>query len=75
MPTISGAVMDAAGGAVAGALVSIGSFWTNTGSDGSFALEIPPGSYMLKVVKKGYKTGQTRITVTGDASYDLKIHD
>ena len=55
--SVRGTVTDAAGGAVvAGAAVALGDYTTTSAADGTFALDVPPGGYDLKVSAFGFAT-------------------
>ena len=52
----SGRVLEAGGREpVAGAVVSFGPLWTETASDGSFAIRVPPGRHRVDVWSAGHE--------------------
>ncbi len=51
---VSGKVTDAKGKTIKQAIVHIGLFCANTGADGTYSLEVPPGKYKLQAFKAGY---------------------
>jgi len=73
MPIVSGRVVDLEGRPIAGALVSLDSYWANTETDGRYSLEVPVGSYTLKVVRRGYRTVSRDIEVDGDMTVNITM--
>ncbi|HEV8659471.1 MAG TPA: TonB-dependent receptor [Thermoanaerobaculia bacterium] len=58
---IAGIVRDPAGQPIAGASVSISNIKTiETANDGSFALDMPAGTYTLTISRAGFKTEERR---------------
>ncbi|HEY3611688.1 MAG TPA: carboxypeptidase regulatory-like domain-containing protein [Pseudonocardiaceae bacterium] len=63
--TVSGAVTDATGAAVAGARVATGDRSTSTDARGHYALTVPVGTYTVTATKFGFTTGTaTAVAVT-----------
>lgn len=75
MPILTGIVTDMNGNAVSGAMLSLNSYWMNTSMDGSFSMEIPPGQYILRCIKQGYQTYESRTTVQNDTSIRITLMD
>ena len=72
---ISGKVVDAAGGVLPGAAVTVTEQKTGavktavTGADGSFTVDVPPGIYTVTVDLLGFRKGVTRdLTVAAEAA-------
>ncbi|MDD3494016.1 MAG: carboxypeptidase-like regulatory domain-containing protein [Dehalococcoidales bacterium] len=73
MVRITGNIVDATGSPVANALVSIGTFWTNSDSRGSFYLDIPVGQYPLKVVHRDYPEKTRQISVNAPTTLNITL--
>jgi hypothetical protein len=72
---ITGTVTDAATGKpVAGAQVSVPRLPTTAGSDGSYRLSVPVGTYQVSVSDYGYQTQRASVTVTANATAPLNVH-
>lgn len=71
---VAGLVLDASSSTVGGASVTVRCGSTRqtvrTGADGRFQIEIPPGTYELRVDKSGFARKVERITLTPGASLD-----
>jgi len=68
-PTLSGTVLATTGAPLAGATVSVeGVPPVTTGADGSFRLEVPPGTVELRVRHPGYQAAARRLDVTADVT-------
>ncbi len=75
---VKGIVLDDKGKPIDGALIEIvasdGKTYTfTTAPDGSFSLEIPPGSITWKITKSGYGTitGSSTVDILGENTLDL----
>ena len=84
--TLSGVVRDSQGSPVTGMYIQAeaedgGYFgWAQVGSDGSYSLELPSGSYTLDIRSRGTATTPpsqeiTGVVVDGDTSRDLALED
>jgi len=72
--TISGTVTDSStGNPIAGATVTANGISVSTGADGTYTIEVPPGTYNVTVSMNGYKdSSKTDITVGAE---EAKIVD
>ena len=66
--TISGTVTDSStGDPIAGATVTINGISVSTGTDGTYSIEVPPGTYNVTVSADGYEdSSNTDITVVAE---------
>lgn len=70
--TIMGRIFDDNGIPMSGAAVLIDDeIYATTGADGSFSIEIGPGTYRLKVIKEGYVAFDRNVTVGDGQNVDL----
>ncbi|MGB3799549.1 MAG: TonB-dependent receptor, partial [Lewinella sp.] len=46
---------------------------TVTDTDGSYALEVPPGTYTLTISYVGYGSQERAIRINGDGTYDIEL--
>jgi hypothetical protein len=62
---INGTVTDAGtGNAISGASVVSGSYQTTTGTDGSYSLQVAPGTYTVAVIFAGYETSNAAVSAS-----------
>jgi hypothetical protein len=62
---INGSVTAAGtGNAISGASVIAGSYQTTTGTDGSYSLQVAPGTYIVAVIFEGYATSNATISAS-----------
>jgi len=73
MPTVSGIVKNSEGIPVENTLISLNPFWTTSGPDGSYSLEVPVGSYTLKIVHKDYREKSVPLTVNKPITLDIEL--
>ena len=75
--SISGTVADADGNPVEGAVVRVANSQerTSTAADGSYSLELLPGSYRLFVIAQGYGTKESSAIVAegSDTAVDFQV--
>jgi len=69
---VTGVVLDMRGIPIENALVALNTEWDTTNALGEFSLSVPAGKYVLKVMRKGYKTHKEVISIKEDI--DLEIH-
>jgi len=71
--TISGTVTDSStDDPIAGATVTANGISVSTGTDGTYSIELPPGTYNVTVSANGYKdSSQTNITVVAEETTPL----
>lgn len=65
---VTGNVVDSEGAAIEGAAVTIGSEKTTTNAQGEFTVQLPNGTYDIKVTKSGYQTATSSVTVKDGAA-------
>jgi hypothetical protein len=70
--TVNGTITDAAGTALAGAVVTIEGAGTHqtatTDGHGAYTFTVPPGIYAITIVKGGYQSGSTSVTAVADTT-------
>lgn len=71
--TINGTVVNNDDEPVSGALVTVGTYTTTTGLDGSFSLEVPAGTYAMTVEAEDYETYYEEIEVENGNTYNYDI--
>ncbi|MDG6225904.1 MAG: NosD domain-containing protein [Candidatus Thermoplasmatota archaeon] len=70
--TIKGRIVDDNGIPMSGAAILIDDgIYATTGADGSFLIEIGPGTYRLKVIKDGYVAFERNVTVGDGQNVEL----
>ena len=65
--TVTFTVTDSSEAAVEGAIVDVQGARLKTNSSGQAVFNLPAGSYVATVKKKGYKTETENVTVTSSA--------
>jgi len=70
---INGTVENEEGQPISEALVTVGTYTTNTGINGAFNLEVPGGSYSMTVEADGYETYYEDIEVESGNTYNYDI--
>jgi hypothetical protein len=62
---IAGIVTDAGtGNAISGASVIAGSYQTTTGTNGSYSLQVAPGTYIVTVIFEGYDPANVTVSAS-----------
>jgi cobalamin biosynthesis Mg chelatase CobN len=62
---ITGSVTDAGtGNAISGASVIAGSYQTTTGTNGSYSLQVAPGTYIVTVIFEGYNAANATVNAS-----------
>jgi hypothetical protein len=72
---ITGSVTDAGtGNAISGASVIAGSYQITTGADGSYSLQVAPGTYIVTVIFEGYDPANVTVNAsTGGQTYTNNV--
>lgn len=72
---IVGTVKDAdTGNALSGATVTAGSYQTTTATNGSYSLQVAPGTYIVTVILEGYNSADTTVNAaTGGQTYTANL--
>lgn len=72
MAKIKGLVLDKFTGEPLKALITANHYRTYA-TDGSFELEVPPGSYIVRCEAGGYETEVASVTVTNEATVNFLL--
>jgi len=74
---LSGTVFDPTGGSVAGATLTLesgeGRYVSRTDADGTYRLELPPGTYRVAVEAPGFATRRDELVVGPDAPLEWDV--
>lgn len=73
MVHVTGVVLDMRGIPIENALVALNTEWDTTSALGEFSLSVPAGKYVLKVMRKGYKTHKEVISIKEDIDLEIRL--
>lgn len=73
MVVIKGVVLDKRVIPIENALVAISAEWDNTNHLGEFSISVPPGTYVLKVIRKGYRIYRELKTFDTDTELEITL--
>lgn len=72
--TLTGVVVnDATGEPVAGASISLDGYSTTSGTDGSYSLTVPLGTYTMTVSKSGFYTWTRTVELPAEQEYTVEV--